>query len=102
MPPPGGPDKASPPMDEPEGPAGKHSEAEAHPVRANEHCKDCRNWVEMDGSCKEVEGSWEPEDACVKFFEPMGSEDPDEAPEDPDSGMPSDSATPSIPKWGSH
>lgn len=80
MPPPGSP-KEMPPEEKPEEAGGKHTAEEAHPVRADQHCKDCANYQGESGDCSKVDGYWDPEDACVRFFE-AGSGD-DEAAEDP-------------------
>ena len=89
-PPPPFPGKNAPPADptEPDeddapGAGGKASRAAAHIVSADEHCGDCANF-EGD-SCSKVQGSFSPEDACIKFFQagsPSGNGD--------GSGMPDD------------
>lgn len=84
------PEDGAPPMAKPDaGPAApekKHTEAEAHPVRADQHCKDCQNYQAETGECEEVEGMWQPEDACIRFFEPIsgGADDDESAETEPD------------------
>lgn len=55
----------------------KHTEAEAHVLREDKHCKSCLNWSGADGSCAKVEGVFEPEDACVRYWEAGGTGEPD-------------------------
>lgn len=73
--------KEMPPEEKPEEEGGKHTAEEAHPVRADQHCKDCANYQAESGDCSKVDGYWDPEDACVRFFE-AGSGDDEDA-EDP-------------------
>jgi hypothetical protein len=57
--------------------SGKVSRESAHPVLASEHCSDCANY-DGSSSCSKVAGSWQPDDACVKYFEAKsGSGDED-------------------------
>ena len=79
MGPPGMEDDAPAPDGEPSG--GKASVAEAHKVGAEQHCSDCKNYQAESGDCTKVEGYWDPDDACVRYFTPMGGED--ESAEDP-------------------
>ncbi len=56
----------------------KHSVEEAHKVAENEHCSDCVHYQAESGECETVDGYWDPDDACVRFFEAGGaSEEPD-------------------------
>lgn len=43
----------------------------------SDHCKNCQNWHADTGECDKVEGTWSPDDACVKYFTPMGQGEPD-------------------------
>lgn len=70
MPPPGMADK---PMGD-----GKASPEEAHVIRADAHCIDCRNYDPTSGDCSEVAGSFDPQDACSEYFDAIGSDEPDD------------------------
>ncbi len=58
---------------------GKASVAEAHKVGADQHCKDCANYQAESGECSKVDGYWDPEDACVRYFEAAGNEEEPDA-----------------------
>lgn len=53
---------------------GKMSADKALSVREDQHCRNCKNYEPMDGSCEKVEGQWNPEDACWVNFEPNGDQ----------------------------
>ncbi len=73
--PPGMPPPAPPTMEQQETPGeGKVSREEALVVEASKHCSDCAHYNQGDGSCAKVDGQFEPEDACLRYFEPMGEE----------------------------
>lgn len=78
MAPPGSPKEM--PEEEPES-SGKHTAEEAHAVREDQHCKDCRHYQADSGDCDTVAGYWSPDDACIRFFEAGGGDD--EEAEDP-------------------
>lgn len=65
---------AAPDATDPDAPAegGKASAAEAWVTKADEHCKDCSNYHPDTGECDAVEGYYQPEDACKKYFEAVG------------------------------
>ena len=54
---------------------GKVSRESAHPVMENEHCKDCTMYQADSSSCSKVDGSWQPDDACVRYFKAKGGGD---------------------------
>lgn len=62
--------------DDPQG-GGKATDEEAGAVMESDHCKNCKNWHADTGECDKVEGVWSPDDACVKYFEPVGGGEPD-------------------------
>ena len=65
---------------------GKASPEKAIVIRADNHCKDCKNYDTMTGDCSEVEGVFQPEDGCWSFFSGMHDEpDADEAGGAPDA-----------------
>lgn len=78
MPPPGG--KVGPED------SGKASPDDAGVIRAAMHCIDCENYSPDTGSCAKVEGSFEPDDACLKYFEPVQDDESNEAPDADDQG----------------
>jgi hypothetical protein len=55
----------------------KASPVEATVIRSNEHCIDCKNYNPQDGTCEQVDGQFDPQDACVKYFSPAGGDEPD-------------------------
>ncbi len=71
--------------EEGEGDEEKCSPERAIVIRANEHCRDCKNYEPTTGECHEVEGVFEPDDACFSYFEAMHDE-----PDADDTGGPSD------------
>ena len=86
----------TPPDDSQEGK--KHSVAEAHKVGAEEHCANCQHYQADSGECEEVEGYWDPQDACVKYFEAAnGAEDEEEGGE---GDNPAEEAAESAPPAG--
>lgn len=49
----------------------KSSEGEAIVLRAGEKvCGQCANYDPIDGSCQQVNGSFDPNDRCLRYFEP--------------------------------
>lgn len=47
-------------------------------IRENEHCKDCKHYDSIQGTCEIWAGPWAPEDACKEYFEPKkGDDEPD-------------------------
>jgi len=74
----------------------KLSPEKAIVIRAGDHCVSCKNYHPDTGECDEVEGTFEPDDACWAAFKPMGGGDEQEqdaspaAPPqaNPDSGPP--------------
>lgn len=86
MPPPPGREMAgSKPRDEPkpkepeenEGP--KMSAEEAIVLRSNDKvCGTCENYDAQNGMCNVVEGKFEPEDRCLRYWEALDDGDEDE------------------------
>jgi hypothetical protein len=68
MPPPGSPEPGA----KPEG--AKATSEEVGAVLSDKHCVDCANWNPDSGECSKVEGVWDPESGCAKFFEPEHDE----------------------------
>ena len=68
----GGDSGKMPPPGEKVGPegSGKVSADEAGVIRDTMHCIDCANYSPDTGSCAKVEGSFSPDDAYLKYFEP--------------------------------
>src|SRR5882757_9061283 len=61
--------------DKPPGkPTGKASPEDAGVIRADEHCIDCTNYSPDSGECARVEGSYDPQDGCVQYFQPTPGE----------------------------
>jgi hypothetical protein len=104
MPPPGGkkpgltvaigvgPSKSGPPGDDkPDTPdestpkpedGGKVSPEQAVVLRAGEECHMCQNYAPESGECSKVEGYFDPEDRCIKYFTPIpGAKDDEESEE---------------------
>jgi len=80
------------------GASGKASPAEAHVVKADQHCKDCENWDPSSGDCSAVDGNYDAEDACIKYFQAGGDEpDADDAASAPDTGAGDSSMPPGMP-----
>ncbi len=73
---------------------GKASAQDAGAVMSDAHCVDCANWHPDTGECDKVEGVWEPEAACVKFFTPLHDTDHDAEQEGPAGGDSDDNAAP--------
>jgi hypothetical protein len=79
----GGPD-APPDSGMPKAPGsdgGEKGEGKAPPeraivIRADQQCKDCENYTPESGECSEVEGFFDPSDACWCYFEPLSGESP--------------------------
>lgn len=68
-------DTPKPTEDEPGEPGEKKASPDrAIVIRSNEHCKDCSNYDPGTGECEEVEGVFDPEDACHAYYEPMGGD----------------------------
>lgn len=60
-------------------------------IRADEHCRDCKNYEPTTGECHEVEGQYSPDDACYAYFESMNEPDADDmggAPDQDTDDMP--------------
>ena len=55
----------------------KASPVEATVIRSDEHCIDCQNYNPQDGTCEQVDGQFDPQDACVKYFSPLDADEPD-------------------------
>ncbi len=74
------PDADAPPMGAAGGaPGDEEGEEKASPdkaivIRADAHCKNCENYEPTTGECHEVEGVFDPDDACHAFYEGMGEE----------------------------
>jgi hypothetical protein len=77
MAPPGTPDK-------PQG-SGKASPEEAGVVKADAHCIDCQNYAPDTGACSAVDGTYDPDDACSKYFQPVADDDSGEEPDADDA-----------------
>ena len=76
MPPPG--------QDQPQQ-GGKASREDAGFVGAEQHCIDCDMYTPETGDCSAVEGVMDPQDGCHKYFEPVGDDESNEAPDADDS-----------------
>lgn len=86
----GKPERAPMGGDRPQGAeeVGEGAEAKASPdraivIRAGEHCEHCQNYEPGSRSCKEVDGEFDPGDACWTYFEPQGQSEESEMPESP-------------------
>lgn len=92
MPPPGD-DSPKPAMKEgtDNGAGKKVSVADAHKVGADQHCSQCQHYMGASGECEKVDGVWDPEDACVKYFTPASGGD-EESPEEDASESPEQEA----------
>lgn len=82
MPPPeGGAPKSRKPStaanddDSKQGTGSKMSTDEALVVRADHHCKDCKQYQANSGECLKVDGVFDPEDGCMRWFTPMSGGD---------------------------
>lgn len=85
----GKPGRMAPPgngMGAPSG--GKETPTPDDITRSNEHCIDCENYNPQDGSCAKWDGSFDPQDACKKYFSALS--DQDQEPDADDQGGPSD------------
>jgi hypothetical protein len=60
---------------------GKSSPEEAGVVRSDAHCIDCENYAPDTGSCAKVQGTFSPDDACSKYFEPVNDDESSESPD---------------------
>ena len=78
--------KMPPPGSDAPQPGGKASPEEAGVVKADAHCIDCDNYSPDTGACSKVEGSFDPDDACSKYFEPVANDESNEAPDADDKG----------------
>ncbi len=58
----------------------KASREKALVVLAAHHCGQCENYQAESGECSKVEGSFDPDDACLRYFTPI-SEGEQEEPE---------------------
>lgn len=65
---------------------GKASREEAGVVPPDQHCIDCQNYDPQTGDCSKVEGSFEPDAACLKYFTPVADEDNEQAEGEPPEG----------------
>lgn len=65
-----GPD--TPAADRTAGPGKKASVADAHVVRSDQHCQNCTNYTPESGECSKVEGPFDPDDSCIRYFTPIG------------------------------
>ncbi len=87
MPPPQAPGAGEP---EPDDNAGaKVSREKALVVEAAHHCGQCENYQAESGECSKVEGSFDPDDACLRYFTPMSDhQEPED--EEPTGEQPGD------------
>ena len=56
-------------------------------IKADRHCIDCENYAPDTGACSKVEGSFDPDDACVRYFEPVADDESGEGPDADDDGQ---------------
>lgn len=86
----GAPDDPNAPPDDPNGGGGeKHELESAGVIRADKHCKDCGNYDTATGDCSELPGSWDPDDACLRYFKALGEgDDEEQEPDADDTAMP--------------
>lgn len=92
----GGPKMAPPKPPEEENPeasaeGGKASREDALFVSSDKHCGNCSNYSQQDGSCAKVDGQFDPEDACLRYFQAGSSEQ--ETPEEEATEVPGMEAT---------
>lgn len=74
--------------DKPEAGGKKASPDKAIVIKADAHCISCSNYDPQSGNCEEVDGVFEPEDACHAYFEPMGGDNEQEPDADDQGGAP--------------
>lgn len=60
------------------GPGAKASPEEAIAIRADEHCRNCENYIPESGQCQKVDGQWMPDDACKRYFQAAQQQQDDE------------------------
>lgn len=73
--------------------AGKASPEEAGVIRSGEHCIDCQHYDASTGECEKVEGTFDPSDGCVKYFEPLSGGDKEPDASDPNEAEEGESET---------
>lgn len=76
------------PHDQDETSGGKATAEKALVVRDTHHCKDCLNWMGDTGECEKVEGTFSPEDACLRYFTHASESDEQEPDADEQGGPP--------------
>ncbi len=67
---------------------GKVTREKALFIPADHHCKDCVNYDASSGDCSKVEGVFDAEDSCLRYFRHANPED--EEPDADDQGGPPD------------
>lgn len=66
---------------------GKASEADAIVLRAGDKtCSSCANYTPESGDCSAVDGNFEADDRCLRFYEAQGAGDENETAPDSDDG----------------
>lgn len=70
--------KGKPMGADPDDIGGKESEADAIVLRGGEKtCESCVNYDAQQGSCEKVDGQFDPDDRCLRYYE-AGSEENEE------------------------
>jgi hypothetical protein len=60
---------------------GKESESDAIVLRGGEKtCESCKNYDAQQGTCQKVDGQFDPDDRCLRYYD-AGSEEMEEAEE---------------------
>lgn len=59
-------------------------------VREDDHCRNCTNYVPEQGTCDELPGNWNPEDACIRYFTEINQDEDDNSDGSDASASPED------------
>ena len=65
---------------------GKVSREKALVVPEDHHCSECLNYDATSGECSKVEGIFEAQDACLRYFKHAQPEDEESEPDEDDRG----------------
>ena len=67
--------------------SGKESESDAIVLRGGEKtCESCTNYDAQQGTCQKVDGQFDPDDRCLRYYE-AGSEEMEESEESGGASM---------------
>ena len=69
---------------------GKATREKALYIPEDHHCGQCVNYEVTSGECSKVEGYFEPEAACLRYFKHVDESDEEKEPDADDMGGPSD------------